>query len=174
VIHSPTAGLVFFSALPRRASACFALLLLIACGAVEKEAAPGAQTSTAPNDPAHRNVTGPHGDHSPRHGGVVLMNGDVHYEVVFSGEGRHQIWFSDAVRNELPASVATGVTLEVARPGVPVEVLTPAIDDAGEAWIANGRPVEGEGVLVKIRYALQGEQHEIEVPFMVPEVPKVP
>jgi len=144
------------------------LLLLVACGGREREATPAAQASTAPTDAAHRNLTGPHGDHSPRHGGVVLMNGDVHYEVVLSKDGRHQIWFTDAVRSDLPASVATGVTMEVARPGAHVEVVTLTIDDAGEAWIANARPLEGDGVMVKIRYALQGEPHEIEVPFVAP------
>jgi hypothetical protein len=45
-------------------------------------------------------------------------------------------------------------------------VLKPAIDDAGESWIATSRPIEGDGVMVKIRYALQGEPYEIEVPFI--------
>jgi hypothetical protein len=147
----------------------------IGCGRGEPRAgAPAGQTASPPNDAAHRNLTGPHGDHSPHHGGMVLMTGDVHYEVVLARDGRHQIWFSDAVRSELPASVATGVTMEVARPKAPVEVVMLRIDDAGEAWIADARPVEGEGVMVKIRYALQGDPHEIEVPFIDPEEPRVP
>jgi hypothetical protein len=107
---------------------------------------------------------GPHGDHSPRHDGTVLMNGDVHYEIVLSRTGRHQIWFSDAVRNELPASVAAKVTMEIARPGAVVEALTLAIDDNGEAWLASGRALEGDGAMVKVRYLLQGEPHEVELP----------
>jgi hypothetical protein len=94
------------------------------------------------------------------------MNGDIHYEVVLGRNGQHRIWFSDAVRNDLPASIAQGVTLEIARPSTPVEVLKPSIDDAGESWMATSRPIEGDGVMVKIRYALQGEPHEIEVPFI--------
>lgn len=125
-------------------------------------AAPAA--ATPPNDAAHQALMGPHGDHSPRHGGTVLMNGDVHYEIVLSRSGRHQIWFSDAVRNELPASVAAKVTMEVARPNAAVESLTFAIDDNGEAWQANGRPLSGEGEMIKVRFALQGEPHEVEMP----------
>ena len=102
------------------------------------------------------------------------MNGDVHYEVVLASDGRHQLWFSDAVRSELPASVATGVTMEVARPDAPVEIVALRIDDAGEAWIADARRIEGEGVMVKVRFALQGEPHEIEVPFVVSRVPDMP
>ena len=94
------------------------------------------------------------------------MNGDVHYEVVFNRAGRHEIWFSDAVRNDLPASVATGVTMEVSRPGAPPELLKLSIDDAGEAWVAQGRPLEVDGVMVEVRYALQGVPHAIEVPVV--------
>jgi hypothetical protein len=97
---------------------------------------------------------------------MVLMNGDIHYEVVLAKDGHHEIWFSDAVRHELPASVAAGVTMEVARPGAPAEIIKLSIDETGEAWVADARPLEGEGVMVKIRYALQGELHEIDVPFV--------
>ena len=94
------------------------------------------------------------------------MNGDVHYEVVFDRAGRHEIWFSDAVRSDLPASIATGVTMEVSRPGAAPELLQLAIDDAGEAWVAEGRLLEGDGVMVEVRYALQGVPHAIEVPVV--------
>lgn len=94
------------------------------------------------------------------------MNGDVHYEVVLDSDGQHQVWFSDAMRNDLPASIAAGVTMEVARPDAPVEIVQLAIDDAGEAWVAKARPLKGEGIMVKLRYALQGEPLEIELPFV--------
>ena len=127
--------------------------------------APPAAAATA--DPQHQGLTAPHGDHSPHKGGMVLMNGDMHYEVVFSREGRHRIWFSDPVRSELPASVATGVTMVITRDKDTPEVLALAIDDTGESWIASGRPVVGDGAYVKISYALQGEPHEVELPFVI-------
>jgi hypothetical protein len=124
------------------------------------------QPAGPPRDAQHQGLSGPHGDHTPHHGGMVLMNGDVHYEVVLAKDGHHEIWFSDAMRNELPASVASGVVMEVLRPGTPAEMIQLTIDDAGEAWVTRARPVDGEGVMVKIRYALQGERHEIELPFV--------
>jgi hypothetical protein len=143
--------------------------LTIACGR-DSDAPPAApatdSAAQAPRDAQHQGLTGPHGDHSPKHGGMVLMNGDVHYEVVLASDGRHQVWFTDAMRNELPASIAAGVTMEVARPGAPAETLSLAIDDAGEAWVASGRPLGGEGIMVKLRYSLQGEPHEIELPYV--------
>ena len=142
--------------------------LMLGCGRSETvSVAPVANTTpSGPADPQHQNVTGPHGDHSPHHGGLVLMNGDIHYEVVLGRDGRHRIWFSDAVRSDLPASIAQNLTLEIARPSAPVEVLKPTIDESGESWVATSRPIEGDGVMVKIRYALQGEPHEVEVPFI--------
>jgi predicted secreted protein len=123
--------------------------------------------------PQHQGLVGPHGDHSPRKGGMVLMNGDIHYEVVLSREGRHRIWFTDPVRADLPASVATGVTMTITRPAEPAEVLRLEIDDSGESWIAAGRPVPGTDAYVKITYALQGEPHEIEIPFII-QAPTTP
>ena len=131
--------------------------------------APPAATATA--DPQHQGLTAPHGDHSPHRGGMVLMNGDMHYEVVFSRDGRHRIWFSDPVRAELPASVATGVTLVITRDIDTPEVLTLAIDDTGESWLASGRPVVGDGAYVKISYSMQGEPHEVELPFVIQTPP---
>jgi hypothetical protein len=144
-----------------------AAALSIACGNGRQPAATQSPApATPPNDAAHQALMGPHGDHTPRHDGMVLMQGDVHYEVVLAKNGRHQIWFSDAVRNDLPASVAARVTMEIARPGAAVETVTLAIDDNGEAWQAGGRPLEGDGAMVKVRFALQGEPHEVEIPVV--------
>jgi hypothetical protein len=147
----------------------YVCLLLVTCVVAcnkGSEAPPSATNATEPpRDAQHQGIAGPHGDHTPRHGGMVLMNGDVHYEVVLAPTGRHQVWFSDAMRNDLPASVASGVTMEVVRPGESAELVTLAIDDAGEAWVANARPLAGPGITVKLRYALQGTPQEIELPF---------
>lgn len=142
-------------------------LLTGACSSAPEETDPHAgMDHAAPADAVHEGVTGPHGDHTPQHGGMVLMNDDLHFEVVFSPEGRHEVWFTDAMRNELPASLASNVQLTVTRPGEADEVLTLEIDENGEAWIARGRPVSGDGVTVKITYAVMGEPYEIEVPFV--------
>lgn len=105
---------------------------------------------------------------------MVLMNGDIHYEVVLSREGAHRIWFTDPVRSELPASVATGVTMIITRPGEPDETIRLAIDDSGESWIADGRPVTTNDAYVKITYAMQGEPHEVEIPFVIQTPPTQP
>jgi hypothetical protein len=151
-----------------------AAALAAACSTPPESATPAVQAPAAPAaDAQHQNVVGPHGDHTPHKGGMVLMNADIHYEVVLSRDGRHRIWFSDAVRNELPASLATGVRLTITRTGQPDEVLSLTIDDSGESWVAAGQPVTGEAY-VKVAYSLQGEPHEVEVPFVPATPPATP
>ena len=124
--------------------------------------------NTTPSDAQHQGITTPHGDHSPHHGGMVLMNGELHYEVVFDRDGRHRVWFSNAVRDDLPASIARDVRMVVTRPGEVPETLSLEIDDAGESWIARGRAVQGNDVIVKVSYTVQGAPHEVEIPFVIP------
>lgn len=95
------------------------------------------------------------------------MNGEVHYEVVLDRGGKHRIWFSDAVRVELPASQAAKVTMSVMRKGAPDELLPLTIDDSGESWVAAGQPVTPGDVMIKVSYVLRGEPFEIEIPFVV-------
>lgn len=140
------------------------LLGLAACN-VGREAVP--RSSAPASDTQHQGITTPHGDHSPHHGGLVLMNGDLHYEVVLDPRGQHRLWFTDAVRQDLPASIARNVTMTVTRPNEAPERITLEIDDAGESWMARGRTVQGDGVMVKVNYNVRDAPHEVEIPFVV-------
>lgn len=143
-------------------------LLTTACGgAAPPPPVEPAPAAVAPADPEHAGLTEPHGDHTPHHGGLVLMNGDVHYEVVLGADGRYALWFSNAVREELPASIATNVQLTVTRPGVPAERVSLTLDDSGESWVGTGQPVAPDvNALIKLTYDLRGEPHEVEMPFV--------
>ncbi len=144
------------------------LVLSSGCSPGAEQASPPPRAAVGANDAQHSGITEPHGDHRPIHGGMVLMSGDLHYEVVFDRAGRHQVWFTDAVRMELPASVASDVWMVVTRLGAPPERVDLAIDDTGESWIARGRAVDGENVMVKVSYSVQGKPYEIELPFFIP------
>lgn len=139
------------------------LLGLVACTTPTEQPAPAA--TQKPADSQHAGITTPHGDHSPHRGGMVLMQGELHYEVVLDPKGRHSVWFSDAVREDLPASVASKVEMTVVRPNVKPERLTLAIDESGESWIASGQPVAGNDVMVTLAFVARGEPLEIEIPF---------
>jgi len=140
-------------------------LLAGACSSKPAEpAAPAARSA----DAQHAGITTPHGDHSPHHGGLVLMKGELHYEVVIGPNGKHSVWFSDAVREDLPASVASKMAMTVMRPNAPAEVLSLAIDESGESWIVTGKPVAGTDVMVKLTFVARGEPFEIEIPYVAP------
>jgi hypothetical protein len=142
-------------------------LLAAACGGQPAPAPPVPAAASAPADSEHAGLTEPHGDHTPHHGGLVLMNGDVHYEVVLGPEGRYALWFSDAVREDLPASIATNVQLTVSRPGAAEEQVALALDESGESWVGTGQPVSPDAnALVKLNYDLRGTPHEVEIPFV--------
>lgn len=156
-----------------RSLACLGALnlgiaLAIGCDRAPERPAAAATAPKPPADSQHQGLTMPHGDHTPHHGGMVLMRDDLHYEVVFDRAGRHRVWFTDAVRSDLPASVAGRVTMTITRPGAPPETLTLTIDDAGESWIANGQPVTGDGVTVKVTYTVDNTPYDIELPFFIP------
>jgi hypothetical protein len=148
-------------------SALLAWCLAAACASPPAEPARPAANSSPP-DSQHAGITTPHGDHSPHHGGMVLMKGELHYEVVLDPNGKHAVWFSDAVRTELPASVASKVEMIVTRPAASPERLTLAIDDSGESWVAAGKPVAGNDVFVLLTFTARGEAFEIEIPFVPP------
>ena len=137
------------------------LSLIVACSS--KPEAPPAQANNKPKDAQHAGITTPHGDHSPHHGGLVMMNGDYHYEVVFDAKGKHHVWFSDAVREDLPASIASNMVMTITPKMGAVETLHLKIDDSGESWIADGNPL-ASGDMVKITYSLRGEPFEVEIP----------
>lgn len=110
----------------------------------------------------------PHGDHNPKHGGVVFMNGDMHFEVVLGRNGRHQVYFSDAVRAELPAAVAKDLVITVTRAGRAPEAITARIDETGESWIAEGDPVGNGDASARIAYTAATGPYFLDTPFMPP------
>jgi hypothetical protein len=111
-------------------------------------------------------ATLPHMDHSPRHGGLVLMRGDTHFEVVLSPTGTCQVYFTDATRTELPASFASDVDIGLAgmngeRQNVPFRV-----DPQGKMWIGRLTMTNDPHAIVRVTYVARGEQpYWIDVPL---------
>jgi hypothetical protein len=145
-----------------------AALGLISCGRTPAAAPPPPnQAVPATSSPATGSAL-PHGDHNPHHGGVVMMKGDdLHYEVILDPSGgHHRVYFTDAVREELPASVASEVVLTVKRPSAPDERIVLQIDDAGESWEGQGRPVvEPASATARLAFTIRHEPYWIDLPF---------
>jgi hypothetical protein len=108
-----------------------------------------------------------HGDHSPHHGGIVMMKGDLHYEVVLDPEGRYRLYFTDAARADLPAAAAANASITLMRRGEPPEGIELQIDEAGESWVGHGRPIQDPSTTtVRVAYTIRGEEpYWIDLPF---------
>jgi hypothetical protein len=124
-----------------------------------------AAPSNAASGAAGATTAIPHGDHNPKFGGLVLMNGDLHFETVLQRDGTYRVFFSDAVRAELPAATASGVTITITRKSGPAETVALHIDDSGESWTGKGRAVEDPAATARIAYTARGKPYFIDVPF---------
>jgi hypothetical protein len=143
-----------------------AALTLTSCNQTPVAEAPAIRAESPPAQPNKGSV--PHGDHNPHHGGIVMMKGDdLHYEVVLDPSGRsHRVYFTDAIREDLPASIASDVALTIHRPGAADERIALQIDDAGESWIGSGRPVAASSTTtVRLAFTIQREPYWIDLPF---------
>jgi hypothetical protein len=140
------------------------MMAAAACGGAPSPPPP-AQKAAAPSDPAAATV--PHGDHNPHHGGVVMMKGDLHYEVVLDPSGRdYRLYFSDAVREDLPAAYASAVALTVRRPGESEEPILMKIDETGESWSGSGRTVaKPTQTEARVAFTVASEPYWVDVPF---------
>jgi hypothetical protein len=162
------------------ACAIVAACSLAACGREPVPAPPAAKaTAAAPASTGSPEGTAPHGDHNPHHGGVVLMKGDdLHYEVVLDPTGRaHHVYFTDAVREALPASIASEVVLTIRRPlrpgsgpASPEERIAMQIDEAGESWVGSGRLVATPATATaRLAFSIRQDPYWIDIPFTAPD-----
>jgi hypothetical protein len=141
-------------------------VLLLACAGCS-DVSVGCGVETEPPPAAEAEPAVAHGDHSPHHGGVVMMKGDLHYEVVLDPAGRYRLYFTDATRADLPASAAASASITLMRAGEAPEGIELRIDEAGESWIGQGRPVTNPSTTTaRVSYTIRGEEpYWIDIPF---------
>jgi len=98
----------------------------------------------------------------------MMKGDDLHYEVVLDPAGRaHHVYVTDAVREDLTASVASDVVLTIHRPPMPDERIAMQIDEAGESWIGGGRRVRTPpATAVRVAFTIRNEPYWIDLPFI--------
>ena len=105
-----------------------------------------------------------HYDHRPRHGGLVLMNGDTHFEVVLDNKGSYSVYFSSGVRAPLPASIASEVRIAVIPTGRPRETIAMETDPTNSHWDGRGTPIDDPNTIVRVGYTAETAPYWIDVP----------
>jgi len=145
-----------------------AALAALTCASCDRTPAAEAPVPQATSAASASGGTAPHGDHNPHHGGIVMMKGeDVHYELVLDRTGAaHRVYFTDAVRDDLPASVASDVVLTIHRPGRADERVPLHIDDAGESWVGSGDAAASPApTSVRVAFVIRREPYWIDLPL---------
>lgn len=113
----------------------------------------------------------PHGSHDAAYGGLVMMYVDLHFEVVLEDAGGVKIYYSDAARDELPASVVSDAKVEILRDGADPETVVMAISDAGDFWEGASTPVTKMKSVVRVSFVFQGEPLVFDLPaHMFPSI----
>ena len=105
-----------------------------------------------------------HYDHRPRQGGLVLMNGDTHFEVVLDTTGRYSVYFSSGVRTPLPATIASEVRVAVIPSGRPRETIAMEPDPTNSYWVGGGTPIADADAIVRVGYTAGTTPYWIDVP----------
>lgn len=109
-----------------------------------------------------------HNDHTPKFGGLVLMDRDLHFEVLAESSGDFRVYFSDDRRNPLPASSVANPVVTVMRPNADAEVVELQKDASDASWIGKSRPVElaeSSDTMVRVSYLYRDQSYWIDLPF---------
>jgi hypothetical protein len=152
-------------------ASCFLVGAIFASSCSSTNAAPPRTTITAADAAASgAPVAGmAHGNHNPKYGGVVLMNGELHLEVVAKEDGNYTVYFSDAARQDLPASVVSDLHISIKRPGFRGEPVDMKISDSGDSWEGKGGFVDNHDTMLSVSFTSQGKQCTSDMPFFAAE-----
>lgn len=110
-----------------------------------------------------QHATAMHGDHNPHHGGAVDMYGMVHYEVVLLPTGGLRVYFTDEMRNDLPATAVSNVRAEIERPKGGIEPVAMAVNATGDYWQGRSKPVTDPKSVVRLGFVFRGEAALVEL-----------
>lgn len=134
----------------------FASAALIAVAAL------GIGTASAQHPNAHGGPA--HGNHDPHHDGFVSMYLDLHIEVVLPANGGVQLYYTDAVRSELPAAVVSEVQVQIERKRAKPEIVIMSISPGGDFWQGPAKVLNDPEATIRVAFLFDGKPVMLEVP----------
>ncbi|MFT4048131.1 MAG: hypothetical protein QM661_15755 [Solimonas sp.] len=105
-----------------------------------------------------------HGDHNPHHGGAVLMYKTIHYEVVLLPAGGVQLYVTDEMRADLPATTVSDVTVQIERPDGKSENVDMALGPTNEYWQGSSAPVTDVRSKVHVAFVFEDSPVVVSIP----------
>jgi len=112
-----------------------------------------------------------HGTHDAQHGGFVMMYDDIHFELAASALGIVEVYYTDAVRAQLPAATVSDVVVEVERSDGSIENLAMDISSDGGFWTGAGKPIMSADDIIRIGFVFQNNPLVLDVPFSAMAAP---
>jgi hypothetical protein len=91
------------------------------------------------------------------------MWGSLHYEVVLPPSGNMLVYFTDEMRNDLPAAAVSRLRAEIVRPDRSIEPLAMSISANGDYWLGRSKPVTGVKSVIRLAFVHKGEQAMVEI-----------
>jgi hypothetical protein len=101
--------------------------------------------------------------HEAPHGGIMSPIKNAHIEIVLAPAGGVRIYIYDLNSVQLPASAASVLSVEIARPGAKTEYVTMAPDKTGTLWTGASKPVTDPKSIIRVGSVVQGQSGLIEL-----------
>jgi len=106
-----------------------------------------------------------HGNHDAQHGGFVMMYEDLHFELAAASMGGVEVYYTDALREQLPAATVSDVVVEIERTDGSTEYLDMAISSDGGFWTGASKPITSADDIIRVGFVFQDNPLVLDVPF---------
>lgn len=108
-----------------------------------------------------------HGDHDPKFNGFVMMYIDLHFEVVLGERGGVRVYYSDEMRDELPAAVVSAVHVDILPAKGEASSVAMSVSEGGDFWEGSGEAVTDRDTIVRVSFVFQDEPLVFELPAYI-------
>jgi hypothetical protein len=105
-------------------------------------------------------------EHFAPHGGVITAAKDGHCETVLLPKGGVRVYLTDAASRDLPATLASDVSVEIEGGDKKTDTVPMTISAGGDFWEGPYKPVTDAKGIVHLAFVLQGEPVVVDLPVL--------